>query len=526
MIEINELLPSFPLETPRPCQITAIEKFVDTTNRGRKFTILEMPTGSGKTAISMTLALWSQSAYILTIQKALQIQMQRDFADKGLVELKGGSNYRCGNYPVSCDEGAKIAKALGEGPCKCVCPYKEAKEIFLNTPFGLTNFSYFLTVMTYQKGLFPNRKLLIIDEAHNTESALISHSNIEVTFNRLKELGIDFPKPPLGPKELGRAKKWLADVVFPACSVARTGINEALIKARAQMNNEREVMDLLKQEGSLDQFERKLEMFTQSPSNMWFIGQTEKLEIKPLQGDLFSEDLLFSKADHVVFLSATILDPRTFVRNLGIQPKQCGYLGLPSEFPKENRRIIFTPAGSMSYKNYDATLPKLLKKIDRILTKHVADKGIIHCQSFKTMKHIMDYFRSSPHAWRLLSHDSSSHSKNGAIAAHMTRDEPTVLLSPSMTEGLDLRDDLSRFQIVAKVPYASLADPYVKTRMELDPDWYQLQTALTLVQALGRSVRSKDDHAISYIIDGDFARFMSQAQSILPDWWLDSIEIK
>jgi Rad3-related DNA helicase len=108
----------------------------------------------------------------------------------------------------------------------------------------------------------------------------------------------------------------------------------------------------------------------------------------------------------------------------------------------------------------------------------------------------------------------------------MTRDEPTVLLSPSMTEGLDLRDDLSRFQIVAKVPYASLADPYVKTRMELDPDWYQLQTALTLVQALGRSVRSSDDHAISYIIDGDFARFMSQAQSILPDWWLDSIEIK
>ena len=525
-MEFEDLEGFFPFAEMRPSQRQALQKFVDTTNKGRKYTILELPTGIGKSGVAVDLGRWAQGdgAYLLTIQKMLQKQYLDEFSD--LVEIKGGSNYRCGNYPVSCDEGAKIAKALGEGPCKCVCPYKEAKEIFLSTPFGLTNFSYFLTVMTYQKGLFPHRKLLIVDEAHNTEAALINHSNIEVTFGRLKELGIDFPKPALGPKELGRAKKWLADTVFPACSVARTGINIALSKARAQVNNEREVMDLLKQEASLDQFERKLEMFAASSSNMWFIGQSEKLEIKPLQGDLFSEELLFSKADHIVFLSATILDPRTFVRNLGIQPKECGYLGLPSEFPKENRRIIFTPAGSMSYKNYDTTLPKLLKKIDRILTKHEGEKGIIHCQSFKTMKHIMDYFRSSPHAWRLLSHDSNSRSKNGAIEAHMTRDEPTVLLSPSMTEGLDLRDDLSRFQIVAKVPYASLADPYVKTRMELDPDWYQLQTALTLVQALGRSVRSSDDHAISYIIDGDFARFMSQAQSILPDWWLDSIEIK
>ena len=122
--------------------------------------------------------------------------------------------------------------------------------------------------------------------------------------------------------------------------------------------------------------------------------------------------------------------------------------------------------------------------------------------------------------------DSNSNSKAQAILIHTQSDQPTVLLSPSMTEGLDLRGDLSRFQVVAKMPYASLADPYVKTRMELDSDWYRLQTALTLVQALGRSVRSMDDYATSYIIDGDFAYFLKQADSILPDWWKDSIEAK
>jgi len=71
-----------------------------------------------------------------------------------------------------------------------------------------------------------------------------------------------------------------------------------------------------------------------------------------------------------------------------------------------------------------------------------------------------------------------------------------------------------------------LADPYVKTRMQLDKDWYRLQTALTLVQSLGRSIRSADDHATSYILDGDFGFFMKDAESILPQWWLDSIEVR
>ena len=146
-MEFEDLEGFFPFAEMRPSQRQALQKFVDTTNKGRKYTILELPTGIGKSGVAVDLGRWAQGdgAYLLTIQKMLQKQYLDEFSD--LVEIKGGSNYRCGNYPVSCDEGAKIAKALGEGPCKCVCPYKEAKEIFLSTPFGLTNFSYFLTKM-------------------------------------------------------------------------------------------------------------------------------------------------------------------------------------------------------------------------------------------------------------------------------------------------------------------------------------------------------------------------------------------
>lgn len=94
-----------------------------------------------------------------------------------------------------------------------------------------------------------------------------------------------------------------------------------------------------------------------------------------------------------------------------------------------------------------------------------------------------------------------------------------------MTEGLDLRGELSRFQIVVKVPFPFL-DDYTKARMELDPKWYQLQTAIPLVQMTGRSVRDKEDYAVTIILDADFQRFLSQNQDMLPDWWLSAIEFR
>jgi Rad3-related DNA helicase len=104
-------------------------------------------------------------------------------------------------------------------------------------------------------------------------------------------------------------------------------------------------------------------------------------------------------------------------------------------------------------------------------------------------------------------------------------EDHSVLISPSMTEGLDLRDDLSRFQVICKVPYPFL-DPYTRKRMEIDDKWYQLKTALTLVQATGRSVRSATDYANTYILDSAFEQFLLRNADILPNWWKDAIQFR
>ena len=52
----------------------------------------------GKSHLALTLARWSGDAYLLTSQKLLQDQYEREFGD-ALQLVKGRENYVCERYP-------------------------------------------------------------------------------------------------------------------------------------------------------------------------------------------------------------------------------------------------------------------------------------------------------------------------------------------------------------------------------------------------------------------------------------------
>ena len=110
------------------------------------------------------------------------------------------------------------------------------------------------------------------------------------------------------------------------------------------------------------------------------------------------------------------------------------------------------------------------------------------------------------------------------LQKHISSKEPTVLLSPSMTEGVDLRGEYSRFQVICKVPYPFLGDKLVKKRMNKWKGWYPLQTAKAVVQSVGRSVRSSDDHAVTYILDSDWDRFIGRNKKFFPEDFINCIQ--
>jgi Rad3-related DNA helicase len=58
------------------------------------------------------------------------------------------------------------------------------------------------------------------------------------------------------------------------------------------------------------------------------------------------------------------------------------------------------------------------------------------------------------------------------LQQHFESTEPTVLVSPSMSYGVDLKGDLAKFQILLKAPWMPTKDPRVEKMMKIDPTWY------------------------------------------------------
>src|SRR4029453_4721996 len=164
--------------TPRPEQARlltsladAVAEALDDPAAPRVF-IVEAPPGVRKSRVASAPAHWSRDAYLLTSQKLLQDQYERDFgADLQLV--KGRDNYRCERYP---DEGVLTSGGIGRRPRGpvCECPYARAKAAALAGPVFCTNLSYFATLRYWRAEQLRKRRLLVVDEAHGLEGQLVS----------------------------------------------------------------------------------------------------------------------------------------------------------------------------------------------------------------------------------------------------------------------------------------------------------------------------------------------------------------
>ena len=91
-----------------------------------------------------------------------------------------------------------------------------------------------------------------------------------------------------------------------------------------------------------------------------------------------------------------------------------------------------------------------------------------------------------------------------------------VIMGPSILEGLDFKDDICRFQIFFKVPYPSLGDPLTSAKIKHSPGWYDWKTGITIQQGAGRSIRNKEDWAVTYILDACFGNLINKLESF-PD---------
>ena len=514
----------FPYPVPREEQNQAIEFALDAfNNKQKRFVIIEAGTGVGKSAIGLTIAKsMATSSYFLTTQKILQHQYIEDFAKDGMLSLKSSTNFRCKYYKgKDCSQALRELKVTKDAKFRACCGhgggcnYKVAKNKFIDGSLGITNFAYFLAETNYSQQLEP-RDLLVVDEAHNIETQVSNFVEVAITENfAAKVLKL---KVPTNLTTMKRVVDWVKSAYLPELVRIRNHMEQQIEKfsLKSRMSD---FIILAKRFELIDKHECKVSRFLKVyDSDNWVmnIGTTDvrgdqRFEFKPIDVAPYTEEYLFKSGKKVLMMSATIVNREAFCEILGIPKDQCEFLSMPSPFPVENRPVFFSPIGSMSMKNIERSLPLMAKAVKAILAEHKNDKGIIHCHSYKVANYLKKNIRSS----RLLSHDSSNRDK--VLFDHMNSKKATVLLSPSMTEGVDLKGDASRFQILCKVPYPYLGDKLVRKRMNKWKWWYPLQTIKTVIQSVGRSIRTKEDQAVTYILDGDWERFYDRNKNLFPD---------
>jgi len=249
------------------------------------------------------------------------------------------------------------------------------------------------------------------------------------------------------------------------------------------------------------------------------IDQYIELTAQPVWAYPYLQEMIWNKYDQVIFMSGTILDKSLFSKMNGLNDDIATYISMPSPFPVDNRPIYyFHKTGKQTYKTKDITWTKQLPVLEKIIKKHKKQMGIIHTGNYELMNWVLRDVNND----RILTHDSNNRSE--ILQHHYNSDEPTILCSPSMMVGVDLADDYSRHQTILKMPYPNLSSKKIKKRMETMPEYYGLVSVRDLVQSYGRSVRSKDDYADTYILDSCFSDLLKWNSKYFPQWVIDAIE--
>lgn len=524
----------FPFDTYNVGQREAIISALESILIGNKHTIIEAPTGIGKSIIAYVIGkvLYELKKYRLTITtgtNGLLAQYANDFSD--LVDIKSKVHYSC---PVLTGPYMSLGcrQTLGRNACNknARCPYLIRRNEWSKSGFRVTNTSFHIEahgeIIEFDD---VRADVVIIDECHELPQKLIDHNTIKLTDNlwgsfvkydnvsvtRIIELIDD-----IGLKGTVSAFKITSDEVEHIkgvmARIAETLNNlDGITKDSSSSEYEKTNADLALEEGKT--ILNYLNILTGADDGEWIITEYEyakRLFIKPVYARQVAEYGMFKKANQFIHMSATVCGFDGYRSNLGISNS---YLDIKvnNPIPKENRKVLFFNRLKVSG-DYDKIM--LGKIIDLIISRHGDENGIIHSVSFKLADEII---ANSKYKDRMI----KSNDRNDIVEFLSDHNSGKIIVSPSIYTGYDFKGDAARWAILPKVPYPYLGDPFVKLNLTRDQHWYGRETILKMVQSCGRIVRGVNDYGTNYIIDSNFLKLLQTSGYIFPEWFLESVTV-
>ena len=553
---ISKIEEYFPSEIiPRDIQKQILKEIETNIKLGFKKIVISAPTGVGKSAIGMAIAKYFGTGFFITKSKSLQDQYTRDFPI--LKSVKGKSNFECLKLmdehkvddPIlakemghTCEkwvclegteensEGKSIKTFCTFKPLikdvtfdtklnESTCTYYFQKYFGLISNFSVWNYSGFFQLMK-NKSVFTDyleKKVSIFDEAHGIEDQIINFIGIDISNKQLDECKIDVSRYNISDvKEL--TALLVAMKKFYATQYAEIKGNDGDLKILEYYDD-----NFKKFSDFIGQIESDPKNFLISDNTNDF-GNSVTISIKPLLISKYVDD--FFNTEYQIFMSATI-NKKNFCETMGLDEKHVAFIDTPkSPFLYEHRKVDFLDVAFLNSRSSFTEEQNAIRKIDEILSKHKTERGLILTSSKKRCFDILSQLSPENKKRIRICHSSNSDgtTQDEKIAQHRAT-SASVLLSSSLWEGVDLKDDDSRFQIIAKAPYKSLGDTRVRAKMNKFPSWYSSETMMKILQGFGRSIRSEDDWARTYVIDSTINNLVKQTRNIIPKAYWDVLQI-
>jgi len=475
----------------------------------KPITIVRAPCGAGKSLVAMCCGVMNGELTYITNSKFLQTQVVGDFPE--VVSIWGRNNYSCSSTPTrTCDE----CLATESDPCERGCPYKIAKQKAVDAKYRVLNGQYFLSETRFA-GKFSGSSLCIIDEADSFSDLLVQNIALVFTERSLYQLGLES-----GPKfKTVTAKDGLSSWrdFGEAALYKSTELAKSLSKDIENTDNSDPEGKLrkIREMKHFVNITEQCNVFLKSVDTSWRLEEIPRYGSR--QGQLIfkpiwvtpelSREFMLKHAERFVLLSATYPPLPVLCRQLGIDidDVEGGQIyDVPTTFPPKNAPVYVWPVASLAYDRMEAETPKIIKAVKKILNRHLGQRGLIHCVSYKLGQDIIKGVNSP----RLITHTSEDRMEviTGFTDEHSNKyADDAVLLSPSAERGLDLREKLCDFIVVVKNPFKSLSDKVTQARLhasgEIGKLWYKSDSLQSIEQMSGRGVRSKTDTCSIYLID-------------------------